>query len=184
MENKKKYDRVVEEFANYFKVRKNIIYERAHFNKRNQLSNESVEEFITEVHRLGDSCDFGEMKEDSIGDRLVVGIRDQALSERLQMEPDLTLDKAKRLICQRDAVKEQQQALKLPIKEESTLDAVSKRTSKKMLPAIPPQQISSRANCRRCGRGSHSDNPVQLGKQHVSVVTEKAITVHSASLAL
>ena len=25
-----------------------------------------------------------------------------------------------------------------------------------MLPAIPPQQISSRANCRRCGRGSDS----------------------------
>ena len=109
-----------------------------------------------EAHRLGDSCDFGEMKEDLIRDRLVVGIRDQALSKRLQMEPDLTLDKAKRLIRQRDAVKEQQQALKLPIKEESTLDAVSKRTSKRMLPAIPPQQISSRANCKRCGRGSHS----------------------------
>ena len=72
------------------------------------------------------------------------------------MEPDLMLDKAKRLIRQRDAVKEQQQALKLPIKEESKLDAVSKRTPKRILPAIPSQQISSRANCRRCGRGSHS----------------------------
>ena len=156
VENKKKYDRVVEEFANYFKVRKNVIYERARFNKRNQLSGESVEEFITEVHRLGDSCDFGGMKEDLIRDRLVVGIRDQALSERLQMEPDLTLDKAKRLIRQRDAVKEQQQALKLPIKEESTLDAVSKKNPKRILPAIPSQQKLSQANCRRCGRGSHS----------------------------
>ena len=36
------------------------------------------------------------------------------------------------------------------------MDAVTKRTSKRMLPAIPPQQISSQASCRRCGRGSHS----------------------------
>ena len=66
-ENKKKYDRVVQEFNNYFKVRKNVIYERARFNRRNQLP-------VTEVHRLGDNCEFGEMKEDLIRDRLVVGI--------------------------------------------------------------------------------------------------------------
>ena len=107
----KKYSRVVEEFDNYFKVRKNIIYECVHFNKRNQLPNEPVEQFITEVHRLGDSCEFGEMKKDHIRDCLVVGIRDHCLSERLQMEPDLTLNKVKRLIRQRDAVKEQQETL-------------------------------------------------------------------------
>ena len=40
------------------------------------------------------------MKEQLIRDRLVVGIRDRALSERLQMEADLTLEKAKRLVKQ------------------------------------------------------------------------------------
>ena len=29
----KKYSKVIEEFDNYFKVRKNVIYERARFNK-------------------------------------------------------------------------------------------------------------------------------------------------------
>jgi len=49
------------------------------------------------------------MKDELIRDRLIVGIHDNALSERLQMEPDLmALDKAKRLIRQREAVKEQQ----------------------------------------------------------------------------
>ena len=46
------------------------------------------------------------MKEELVRDRLVVGIRDHALSEHLQMEAELTLDKAKRLIRQREAVKE------------------------------------------------------------------------------
>ncbi len=36
-----------------------------------------------------------------IWDRLVVG------TERLQMEPDLTLEKAKKLVRQREAVKQQ-----------------------------------------------------------------------------
>ena len=53
------------------------------------------------------------------------------------MEPDLTLDKAKWLIRQRDAVKEQQEILKVTTKEESTLDAVNKKPLKRILSAIP-----------------------------------------------
>jgi len=77
-----------------------------------QLSNESVEQFITEVHQLGDNCKFGAMKEEFIRDRLVVIICDHALSEHLEMEVELTLEKAKRLIRQHEAVKEQQEMLK------------------------------------------------------------------------
>ena len=47
-----------------------------------------------------------------IRDCLVVGIRDKALSERLQMKPILTLDTAKKLIRQREAVQQQQKMLK------------------------------------------------------------------------
>ena len=37
-------------------------------------------------------------------DRLVVGITDSSLSERMQLDPDLTLEKAKKLVQQREAV--------------------------------------------------------------------------------
>ena len=47
-----------------------------------------------------------------IHDRLVVGIQDASLSQRLQLGPDLTLEKAKKLVHQREAVQEQQQVLK------------------------------------------------------------------------
>ena len=62
------------------------------------------------------------MKEELIRDRLVVRIRDLALLEWLQMEVELTLDKAKRLIRQHEAVKEQQDMLKQPPKEETSLE--------------------------------------------------------------
>ena len=85
----KKYSKVIEEFDNCFKVCKDMIYESTQFNKRNQLLNESVEQFITEVHRLGYSCKFGKMKEDQISDRSVGMIHDHSLSKQLQIEPDL-----------------------------------------------------------------------------------------------
>ena len=63
-----------------------------------------------------------------IRDRLVIGIRDRTLSDRLQMEPDLTLEKAKKLIRQREAVKEQGAALK--DQEESLLEGVHSRRAR------------------------------------------------------
>ena len=46
-----------------------------------------------------------------IRDRLVVGIRDNGLSERLQMNADLTLERAMKPIRQSEAVHEQQTLL-------------------------------------------------------------------------
>lgn len=61
-----------------------------------------------ELYNLAEDCEYGDMKAEMICDRLVVGIKDTALSEQLQIDPDLTLDKAKRKIRQREAVHEQQ----------------------------------------------------------------------------
>ena len=78
--------------------------------------------YIMTLYSLAESCEYGPLKEEMIRDRLVVGIRDSGLSERLQMDPDLTLEKAKKSIRQREAVHEQQQALK-----EENVDAVRQR---------------------------------------------------------
>ena len=158
--NRKKYQKVIEQFDAYFKVRKNVIYECARFNKRSQLLDESVDHFITEIHMLAETCEFGDMKEELIRDRLIVGIQDLALSERLQLEPDLDLDKPKRLIRQREAVKLQQEFLqKPPRKEDISLDAVRQPTPRRKLPAIPVMPKPPSSGCQRCGRGAH---PQQL----------------------
>ena len=72
-DSKKKYQKVVEEFDKYFKV-KNVIYECVRFNRCSQLPEESADRFITEVHSLAGSCEFRTMKEELIRDHLVVGI--------------------------------------------------------------------------------------------------------------
>ena len=56
---------------------------------------------------LVEDCEFGDMRDTLICDRLAVSTRDIALFERLQMKLDLDLDKAKQ-----EAIREQQIILK------------------------------------------------------------------------
>ena len=74
-----------------------MIIECAKFNKHSQLPDEPVEQFIASLYNTAD-CNFRELKDELICDRIVVGIRDVSLSERLQMDPQLMLEKSKTVI--------------------------------------------------------------------------------------
>ena len=124
-EDRKKYDSVMAKFDEFFGVRRNVIFERAKFNRRIQLPGESAEKYITALYQLVETCEYGLFKEEMLRDRLVVGMKDVALSERLQMDPKLTLEKAKRELRQKEAVQEQQQLLQTKSDGRSeTLEAV------------------------------------------------------------
>ena len=94
---------MLEKLNGFFHVRKNIIFERAKFNLRCQLVGEIANQFIASLYNLADNCNYGNLKDEMIRDRLVVGIRDMALSKKLQMDADLMLEKAKKSIRQREA---------------------------------------------------------------------------------
>ena len=70
-------------FDSFFSVRKNVVIEHTKFNKRSQLPDEPIEQFITSLYNLAAHCNFGELKDKLIRDRIVVRIRDASLSERL-----------------------------------------------------------------------------------------------------
>ncbi|GBL82330.1 hypothetical protein AVEN_252492-1 [Araneus ventricosus] len=76
-----------------FVIKKNTIFECAQFNKRVQLDGESVNTFITALYTLSEHCEYGVLHDELIRDRIVVGIRDKNLSEKLQLDADLTLTK-------------------------------------------------------------------------------------------
>ena len=125
-DDRKDYTAVLRNFNSFFQVRRNVIFERARFNRRNQLPGETSEVYIMALYSLAANCNYGALEGEMICDRLVVGIRDSSLSERLQLDPDLTLEKAKKFIRQREAVHEQQGILSGT--EPPSLDAV--RSSK------------------------------------------------------
>ena len=153
------YDGFIETFESFFKVRKNVIFERARFNRRNQAPGETSEQYIMELYKLAEDCEYGAMKEEMIRDRLVVGIRDKVLSERLQLDPKLTLESAKKAVRQREAVKEQQQTLNKDGQGAGAHVAVDqvkggKRISRMKEPRSGREKTKSRnIECSRCGKG-------------------------------
>ena len=102
------YDTVQEAFQNHFIKRRKPILERARFNQRKQEEGESIDSFITALYSLAKHCDYGALHDQMIRDRLVVGLRDAALSEKLQMDADLSLQTAISTARQRESVRKQQ----------------------------------------------------------------------------
>ena len=164
-EHRKDYSRVIAAFDTFFKVRKNIIFERARFNGRSQREGESVEQFITSLYNLAENCEYGELKGEMIRDRIVMGICDRALSEQLQLDAELTLEKAKKRVRQREAIKEQQVTLQgepsARLSSELPIDSVGSRkgTQTHRKPSNPPQgSTANNTRCFRCGKEPHVRN--------------------------
>jgi len=148
---------VVDKFDAFFKVRRNVIYERARFNRRSQQQDETAEKYIMELYRLADNCDYGALRDEMICDRLVVGIRDMALSQQLQLDAELTLEKAKTKVRQREAVGEQQRELKGDPTSLAAFGAC--RHTRGKWPTGPPHRSSNpkgrTKKCMHCGNKPH-----------------------------
>ena len=112
-----------------------------------------------ELYRLAENCDYGELKNEMIRDRLVVGIRDAVLSQQLQLDAELT---AKKKIRQREAVGEQQKELKGAAENSVSLQEVNSRRQWKGKRQHShrdrdgkPRTTPTSKPCTRCGKGSH-----------------------------
>ena len=109
-EDRTNYGTVKTKLDNHFLQRRNTIFERARFNRRRQEEGEPVDAFITALYTLAEHCGYGGLHDEMVRDRIVVGIRNSALSEKLQLDPDLTLQSAITQVRQAEAVKKQHKA--------------------------------------------------------------------------
>ena len=67
-EERKDYSKVIKKFDDFFKVRRNVIFERARFNRRSQIPGESVEQHIVELYNLIEHCNYGNLTSEMIRD--------------------------------------------------------------------------------------------------------------------
>ena len=121
-----------------------------------------------------------------ICDHLVVGILNTSLSESLQMDANLTLQKVKQIVRQREAVQKQQTILH---REEQPSEMMvnylkgDKRSSSQKS-STPPQrqQRQHSQKCTRCGKGPHSCGVCPARRPSATSARRKATTVPSASV--
>ena len=124
---------VLAKFDEYYEPRTQVIYERYHFNNRKQEQGESISAYVTELRVIAKNCALEEITPDEIlRDRLVLGVRDEKVRERLLRINDLTLSKAID-ICK--AAEQSSQQLKL-IATGTDVSVGAVRTEQKN---VPPQ---------------------------------------------
>ncbi|UYV79706.1 K02A2.6-like [Cordylochernes scorpioides] len=85
---------ILELFDGHFKPYKNTTYKRYQFFTTEQGENQNFDDYVTELKNKSMDCEFGELADSLVRDRIIIGIKDKALKERMLQDPDLSLAKA------------------------------------------------------------------------------------------
>ena len=104
----------------------NVLHERALFYSRAQLPDENIETYIRKLYELSKHAHFPN-REESIQDRLVLGMCDRELSEKLQLKANLVLKDAVQQAHQFQLVKHQLSEQRYD--SSTSVDAVTHRPS-------------------------------------------------------
>ncbi|UYV64511.1 hypothetical protein LAZ67_3001054 [Cordylochernes scorpioides] len=80
--------------TSHFKPFKNTIQRRNAFFTCVQMERQGIMEFVTELKHLAQECEFENLTESLIRDRLIIGILDREVKRKLLEDPQLTLPRA------------------------------------------------------------------------------------------
>ena len=159
-DEKDDYTVVMGKYDTHFIPKRNIIHERALFHRRSQNPGESVEEFIRTLYDLAEHCNFND-KEEQIRDRIVIGLHDRDVSEKMQLTQDLDLAKAIEMARQAELIKVQvndQGGSSISVNAVSHGSGIKAKRYVKPRKSYYQSTASSNASktCSRCGKSSHS----------------------------
>ena len=137
----KSFDQLVALVKEHHHPKPSVILQRFKFGSRRQKPGEPIANFVSDLRRLSEHCDFGETLDDMLRDRIVCGIADGRLQRRLLVEPDLSLKKALELAQAQETAEQGAQQLQ------------QQRPQQQQQP-----QKQTEKQCYRCGAANHLAN--------------------------
>lgn len=90
----KTFAQLVTLLKNHFNPKPSEIVQRFKFDPRMRRPTESVAEYVAELRKLAQDCNYGETLPQMLRDRLVCGINDDRIQRRLLSEINLTFESA------------------------------------------------------------------------------------------
>lgn len=85
---------ILDKLEEYFKLAKNVIYERYVFGCCKQEDGGSIDNFLTRLREKAATCNYGALRDELMRDKVVLGITNEATRRRLLREKGLTLTTA------------------------------------------------------------------------------------------
>ncbi|CAH2226702.1 jg3211, partial [Pararge aegeria aegeria] len=102
-ENQDDIDVLVTKFNEYFGTKHSTTMARFRFFTRNQEVGENIDAYVTALRILSQHCEFEHLEDGLIRDRIVCGVSDNTVRDRLLRTDNLTLEKAMK-ICHANEV--------------------------------------------------------------------------------
>ncbi|XP_055599178.1 uncharacterized protein K02A2.6-like [Uranotaenia lowii] len=93
------YDDMIDRLKQRFDKKESSRILRFRFTTRVQEPNETLEDFILSLKMQAEFCNFGDAKSSMILDRIIAGVRDVNLRQRLLVEQNLTQEMAENLVA-------------------------------------------------------------------------------------
>ena len=147
--------KVVEKFEEFCIGETNETYERFIFNRRNQEENESIDQYVTVLRKLAQTCNFCSCLQDSlIRDRLVLGIRDESIRKKLLQEKKLNLSRAVDIGRSGETTSMRLKELKNKAVTSGTDEEINTLKTKRTENERSRRERKTIRSCRYCG-GSH-----------------------------
>lgn len=88
------YKELIKKANEHFQPQPSEIVERFKFQKRMRRAGESISDFIRDLRRLSEYCNFGSTLEDRLRDQVVFGIQEDRIQQKLLDTRNLTLTNA------------------------------------------------------------------------------------------
>ena len=126
---------------------KNLIILRHNFNTKQQKEGESFHAFLTGLRNQADACEFGDMKDELLRDRIVVGINNTKTKDLLFAEPNLSLQRAIEICELREGAEKAAQALK----SEAEVTVVKMKKQGRRQHNSKEQVSKDSFKCKYCG---------------------------------
>lgn len=138
--------------TNHFSPRPSEIASFFKFHKRDQLPNESFSEYVAALRKLAVDCNFGNVLDRMLRDRLVCGLRDEALQRNLLAEPNLKLQ----IVIERATSSEASLRNVMVIRQPEQVHQLNKRDQQqdRQYRKTKKQTSSGSNSCNGCG-GNH-----------------------------
>ena len=187
-DDKKKLDVLLTKFTEYFEPQKNVTYERHKFNTRTQMQGEHFDIFVTDLKKKAQTCEFGNLGDSLIKDRIVVGIIEDSTRARLLREKNLTLQRAIEICRAAEISKSQIGDMAAGVQSTITVNALYKQKSKgkrvcpqmRRLVSQPLTTLIQKGDLANTVVGNMKEVSAQRTVRHVEIVGNKTTLKKSA----
>lgn len=154
------YEAAVEKLAEYYAPKGNEIAESYRFFTRNQQAGESTSDFIVELRKMAQRCNFGQALDRMLRDRIVCGLRDAGVRRSLLARSTLSLQEAEEAALAAEmAARHVQQMENGPVSD--NVNALRKKqewqkfAKRPQLGRMTKSSDNNQTGCLCCGSDSH-----------------------------